>query len=46
LQVKQEQVESHIDDIFNRLDTNQDGVVTIDEFVEACQRVINNLLTF
>ena len=38
-QMRQEEVEAHVDDIFSRLDTNRDGVVTIEEFVEACQRV-------
>ena len=37
--MRQEEVEAHVDDIFSRLDTNRDGVVTIEEFVEACQRV-------
>jgi len=36
--MRQEEVEAHVDDIFSRLDTNRDGVVTIEEFVEACQR--------
>jgi len=36
--MRQDQVEVLVDDIFSRLDTNQDGVVTIDEFIEACQR--------
>jgi len=30
-------LENHVDDIFARLDTNADGVVTIEEFIEACQ---------
>ena len=37
--MRQDQVEALVEDIFQRLDTNQDGVVTIDEFIEACQRV-------
>ena len=37
--MRQDQVEALVEDIFSRLDTNQDGVVTIDEFIEACQRV-------
>ena len=37
--MRQDQVEVLVEDIFSRLDTNQDGVVTIDEFIEACQRV-------
>ncbi|TRY76881.1 hypothetical protein TCAL_14724 [Tigriopus californicus] len=32
-----EVVEPNVDEIFNRLDTNRDGVVTIDEFIHACQ---------
>merc|ERR1712037_561354 len=36
--MRQDQVEALVEDIFQRLDTNQDGVVTIDEFIEACQR--------
>ena len=37
--MRQEDIEGHVDNIFSRLDTNCDGVVTIEEFVEACQRV-------
>ena len=37
--MRQEDIEIHVDNIFSRLDTNRDGVVTIDEFTEACQRV-------
>ena len=40
--MRQDQVEALVEDIFSRLDTNQDGVVTIDEFIEACQRVRNH----
>ena len=40
--MRQDQVEALVEDIFQRLDTNQDGVVTIDEFIEACQRVRNH----
>ena len=43
-QMRQDQVEALVEDIFSRLDTNQDGVVTIDEFIEACQRVMKSLL--
>ncbi len=32
-------VERHVDSIFDRLDTNKDGVVTIEEFIESCQLV-------
>ena len=42
--MRQDQVEALVEDIFSRLDTNQDGVVTIDEFIEACQRVMKSLL--
>jgi len=35
--IRQEDLNNHVDDIFARLDTNADGVVTIDEFVDACQ---------
>ena len=28
-----------MDRIFTRLDTNDDGVVTIEEFIESCQTV-------
>ena len=38
--MRQDEVESHVEEIFSRLDTNRDGVVTIDEFIEACQRVM------
>ena len=37
--MRQEDIEEHVDDIFSRLDTNRDGVVTIEEFVDSCQRV-------
>ena len=37
--MRQEDIEGHVDDIFSRLDTNRDGVVTIEEFVDSCQRV-------
>ena len=40
--MRQDEVESHVEQIFSRLDTNRDGVVTIDEFIDACQRVMNN----
>jgi len=36
--MRQDEVESHVEQIFSRLDTNRDGVVTIDEFIDACQR--------
>ena len=37
--MRHEEVEGHVDDVFERLDSNRDGVVTIDEFIDACQRV-------
>ena len=32
-------MESQVDMVFERLDTNGDGVVTIEEFIENCQTV-------
>lgn len=32
-----EELQLHVDDIFERLDVNRDGVVTIEEFIERCQ---------
>ena len=32
-------MEVDVDRIFTRLDTNDDGVVTIEEFIESCQTV-------
>ena len=39
LQVNFSDVEVDVDRIFTRLDTNDDGVVTIEEFIESCQTV-------
>ncbi|RWS25172.1 calsenilin-like protein [Leptotrombidium deliense] len=42
-------VQDRIDSIFYQMDTNQDGVITFDEFSDWCQRDdnrSNNLLMF
>ena len=38
-QFYREDIEANVDGIFSRLDRNGDGVVTIEEFIEACQTV-------
>lgn len=45
-QFQKEDVENRVDDIFNRLDKNRDGVVTIDEFINVCQTVREKKLFF
>ncbi len=39
LQFQREDLETHVQRIFRRLDLNGDGVVTIEEFIEVCQTV-------
>ncbi|KAI1278432.1 Kv channel-interacting protein 4 [Halotydeus destructor] len=30
--------QAHVDTVFNQMDTNQDGVITFDEFCDWCQK--------
>ena len=38
-QFTQEDLDEQVDSVFNRLDQNGDGVVTIEEFIDCCQTV-------
>ncbi|KAF4518405.1 hypothetical protein B566_EDAN002058 [Ephemera danica] len=42
-QVETTSAKDHVDKIFHQIDTNKDGVVTIDELVEWCSRDENIL---
>ncbi|XP_064419043.1 Kv channel-interacting protein 2 isoform X2 [Latimeria chalumnae] len=36
--MKEESAQEHVETFFQKMDRNQDGVVTIDEFIETCQK--------
>uniref|UniRef100_A0A673HQ04 Kv channel-interacting protein 4 n=2 Tax=Sinocyclocheilus rhinocerous TaxID=307959 RepID=A0A673HQ04_9TELE len=36
--LKEEAVRQHVRMFFQKMDMNQDGVVTIDEFIDCCQK--------
>ncbi|XP_076848405.1 Kv channel-interacting protein 4 [Brachyhypopomus gauderio] len=36
--LKEELPQQHVDIFFQKMDRNQDGVVTVDEFIDACQK--------
>uniref|UniRef100_A0A673FQM7 EF-hand domain-containing protein n=1 Tax=Sinocyclocheilus rhinocerous TaxID=307959 RepID=A0A673FQM7_9TELE len=37
--VKDDAAFEHVEKFFQKMDRNRDGVVTIDEFIETCQKV-------
>lgn len=37
--VEEHTTREHVERVFNRLDLNKDGVVTIDEFMDSCTKV-------
>lgn len=38
--VEEHTTREHVERVFNRLDLNKDGVVTIDEFMDSCTKVL------
>ena len=36
-------MEAHVEMVFGRLDTNGDGVITVEEFIENCQSVSDTI---
>ncbi|KAF5926989.1 hypothetical protein HPG69_001622 [Diceros bicornis minor] len=39
--LKEDAPRQHVETFFQKMDKNKDGVVTIDEFIESCQKVSN-----
>lgn len=40
LQVEEDRkTREHVDTVFRKLDINQDGVITLEEFIESCLKV-------
>ncbi|XP_030419226.1 Kv channel-interacting protein 4 isoform X4 [Gopherus evgoodei] len=40
--LKEDAPRQHVETFFQKMDKNKDGVVTIDEFIESCQKVSND----
>uniref|UniRef100_A0A8C9DEN3 Kv channel-interacting protein 4 n=1 Tax=Prolemur simus TaxID=1328070 RepID=A0A8C9DEN3_PROSS len=41
--LKEDAPRQHVETFFQKMDKNKDGVVTIDEFIESCQKVSNEI---
>lgn len=41
--VEEHTTREHVERVFNRLDLNKDGVVTIDEFMDSCTKVTTQI---
>lgn len=37
---------NHVEAVFRKLDLNQDGVITLEEFIESCLKVSTYLFVF
>ncbi|MEQ2227117.1 Calsenilin [Ilyodon furcidens] len=42
--VRDDAPSEHVDKFFQKMDKNRDGVVTIEEFIETCQKVTHKAL--
>uniref|UniRef100_K7FS09 Potassium voltage-gated channel interacting protein 2 n=1 Tax=Pelodiscus sinensis TaxID=13735 RepID=K7FS09_PELSI len=41
--MREEAPREHVENFFQKMDRNRDGVVTIEEFIESCQKVTSQL---